>query len=137
MSELDFGILDNNADFIEKATQIRGAINDLGTEFATLSTQSETCTQKMKEFINVLKTQIDNTIVALEKIKSENQSQVWSMQTNVGKSSAKDGAADEQFTFQTESAQSEISARKELTIEIQHQLSSMNKLRVELLEYEL
>lgn len=32
MSELDFGILDNNADFIEKATQMRGAINDLGAE---------------------------------------------------------------------------------------------------------
>lgn len=135
MSELDFGILDNNADFIEKATQMRGAINDLGSEFATLSIQSETCTQKMKEFIEVLKAQIDTTILALEKINSENQSQVWSLQTNLGKSSTESRVADEQFTSQIGSIQSELSARKELTAEIQHQLSEMNKLIAELLEY--
>lgn len=136
MSELDFGILDNNADFIKKATQMRGAIHELGMEFATVSTQTNTCTEKTKEFIDALRIQIDSTIVALEKIKSENLSQVWSLQTNVSKLSTENNTVDEQFTPQTENILSEISARKDLTEEVQHQLSEMNKLITELLEYE-
>lgn len=129
MSELSFGILDNDADFVQKAAHIRGAISDLGTEFATLSTQTETCTKRMKEFIDVLKAQIDTTIGALQKINVENQSQVWSLQTNIGDSSTV-------ANTDSGSIQMELSARKELTAEIRHQLDEMDELKGSLLEYE-
>lgn len=43
MSELSLGIYDNSADLKKKVTQIRGAISDLESGFATLTTSAVTC----------------------------------------------------------------------------------------------
>ncbi|WP_294616446.1 hypothetical protein [uncultured Bacteroides sp.] len=129
MSELNFDILNNDADFVQKAARIRGAIGDLGTEFVTLSTQTEIGTKNMKEFIDVLKAQIDTVIGTLQKVNSENQSQVWSLQTNMGDTATVADA-------DSGNIQSELSVRKELTVEIQQQLNEMDELKNKLLEYE-
>lgn len=121
MSELSFGISGNDADFVEKATQMRRAINEVGAEFKALSIQTGNYTQKAKEFMDTLKTQIEEVVAALEKMNLENLSYVWNLQ---------------QATSQTENIQSEISVRKELTTEIQHQLDEMKKLKAVLPEYE-
>nr|WP_302829782.1 hypothetical protein [uncultured Bacteroides sp.] len=132
MSELNFDISGNNADFIKQATQIGGAIDDLGTEFKTLSANTEICTETMEVFFETMKKQIDSTVEALNKMNIENQVQLSNLQSL----SSVNNVTTDVDTSQEVAIQAEVSARKELAQAIETQLGGLNKLVAEILEYE-
>lgn len=132
MSELNFDFLGNNADFIKKTTQICEAIDDLGVEFATLSTNTEVYTEKMEVFFETMKMQIDSTVEALNKMNLENQVQLSNLQSS---SSVNNVVTDSDISLEA-AIQAEASARKELAQAIEAQLGGLSELVAEILEYE-
>ena len=64
MSELSFGIIDNNADFQQKTNQLREAIDGLESDFATLYTNAGNSIKGIEQLVNDLRVQIDGTIMA-------------------------------------------------------------------------
>ena len=80
MSELSFGIMDNNADFQQKTKQLREVIAGLETDFTNLYTSAGNSIKGIEQFINGLRAQIDDIIVALGKIDLENKMHLDSLQ---------------------------------------------------------
>lgn len=136
MSELSFGTIDNSADLMKKVTQIRGAISDLEYGFVTLTTSAMTCIDEMEHFVNTVKAQIDSAIKTLSMINSENQARLWSLQSNSGNQSMSNDSTDGMYASQVGTIQSEISARKDLAIEIDHQTNVLEEQKDKLSEYQ-
>lgn len=127
MSELSFGIIDNNADFQQITNQLREAIDGLESDFATLYTNVGNSIKGIEQFINDLRVQIDSTIMALNKLDIENQLRLGNLQSSslIGADISQEGAI-----------QSEISARNELSRSIENQNEKLKDLGVGVLEYE-
>lgn len=128
MSNLDFSILDNNADIVKKTTQVREAIKSLESEFTTLCANAGSSIKEIEQFISALQAQVDATIVALNKVDLENQMRLENLQFS---------SNHESNVSQEGNIVSEIAIREELTQTIESQQNEMGNLAAELLKYEL
>lgn len=128
MSNLDFSILDNNADIVKKTTQVREAIKSLESEFTTLCANAGSSIKEIEQFISALQAQVDATIVALNKVDLENQMRLENLQFS---------SNHESNVSQEGNIMSEIAIREELTQTIESQQNEMDNLAAELLKYEL
>lgn len=127
MSELNFSIMDNNADFQQKTKQLREAIAGLETDFTNLYISAGNSIKGIEQFINELRAQIDDIIVALGKIDLENQMHLDSLQPSfLNGTNLSQGMA----------VQSEVSEREVLSQSIKSQQNGLGNLKVELSEYE-
>ena len=126
MSELSFGIIDNNADFQQKTNQLREAIDGLESDFATLYTNAGNSIKGIEQLVNDLRVQIDSTIMALNKLDIDNQLRLGNLQSSslIGADKPQEGAI-----------QSEISARNELLHSIEIQNEKLKDLGTGVLEY--
>lgn len=130
MSELSFGIVDNNADFTKRVTQLREAIDGLGADFETLNTVAENSIKGIEQFIDDLRTQIDNTIEILNQMYLENQVRLSSLQ-----STSLESIKDDTNASQGETIQTEVTAYTELVQAIKSQRSELSVCRDELSVY--
>lgn len=102
MSELSFGIVDNNADFTKRVTQLREAIDGLGADFEALNTAAESSIKGIEQFINDLRTQIDSTIEFLDQMYLENQVRLSNLQSTSLENVKDDTNASQGAAIQTE-----------------------------------
>lgn len=122
MSELTFSIMDNNADFQQKTKQLREAITGLETDFTNLYTNAGNSIKGIEQFINELRVQIDDIILALGKIDLENQMHLESLQpSSLNGTNLSQGLA--------------ISEREVLSQSIKSQQAELGNLKVGLSEY--
>lgn len=127
MSELNFNVLGNTADFQKKTQQLHEAISGLESDFKTLYAGAENSIQGIEQLISNLRSQIDSTIVALDTMGVENQKRLDDLQ-----STSLDGVN----ATQTGAIQSEISTRQELSKSIENQKNGLDSLGEKMSEYE-
>lgn len=127
MSELNFNVLDNTADFQKEAQQLHEAIGGLEADFKTLYTGAENNIKGIEQLICGLRSQIDSTIVALDTMGVENQKRLDDLQST---------SLDSVNTTQTGAIQSEISTRQELSKSIENQKNGLDSLGEKMSEYE-
>lgn len=127
MSELNFNVLGNNADFQKETQQLHEAINGLESDFNTLYAGAENSIKGIEQFIRDLRSQIDSTIVTLNTMGVENQKRLDNLQSST---------LDSTNTTQIGAIQTEISARQELSKSIENQQNGLNDLGGKISEYE-
>ena len=127
MSELNFSIMDNNADFQQKTKQLREAIAGLETDFINLYTSAGSSIKGIEQFINELRAQIDDIILTLDKIDLDNKIHLGSLQPSL---------LIDTNSSQGVAMQSEVSEREVLLQSIKSQQNGLRDLKVELSEYE-
>lgn len=127
MSELNFNVLGNTANFQKETQQLHEAISGLESDFKTLYAGAENSIQGIEQLISNLRSQIDSTIVALNMMGVENQNRLDNLQ-----SSSLDGVN----ANQAGAIQSEISARQELAGSIENQKNGLDSLGEKMSEYE-
>lgn len=127
MSELNFNVLGNNAEFQKETQQLHEAISGLGSDFKALYADAGNSIKGIEQLISDLRSQIDSTIVALDTMGVENQKRLDNLQ-----SSSLDGVNATQIA----TIQSEISARQELSKSIENQQNELNGMNEKISEYE-
>lgn len=126
MSELNFSIMDNNADIQQKTKQLREAITGLETDFTNLCTSAGNSIKGIEQFINELRAQIDDIILALGKIDLENQMHLENLQpSSLRGTNLSQGVA----------IRSEVSEREVLSQSVRSQQNELGNLKVGLSEY--
>lgn len=127
MSELNFNVLGNNADFQKETQQLHEAISGLESDFNTLYAGAENSIKGIEQIISDLRSQIDSTIVALNTMGVENQKRLDNLQSST---------LDSTNVTQIGAIQTEISARQELSKSIENQQNGLNDLGGKMSEYE-
>lgn len=144
MDNVNFNVVVNSSDFIEKIEQIRAAIRvtalevdkyskDVSLSFQQMTDKFSLNADVIGKIVKDMQARINSAILSLHKLDTENQSRLEGLQKNLSESKENKNA---DGVSQKLSVANEVNSRESLSEDINNQSKELERLNAELLDYQ-